>query len=358
MDSLTELIQNPIIKVSAIIAAIVLVVIILYKVNKMYQKRKLNEPIFFPRPNINNFFRDTTKPFMILPAKIPMSTYGMEYSYSFWLNINNWNYRYGKVKHVLHKGPQNIKVCNPGVFLHPTKNQLIIRVDTPESANIYKVAKDAQPNIINVSNKKLVKGAHLYDVREADCKRECTANKDCNTFSLDKIANQCTFFTNVADLGDKTSGKVGDIEPKDDINTYVKMKDMNPLNYDDYELDSLQPCDIVDLPLQRWNHIAIVLWNRSLDVYLNGKLARSCTLRNVPVLNDGPLWLTLNDGFKGDMASVKYYNSAINAKKVYQLYEKGPDSGNAFKNLIPNIDISFSAKASADIDDESTSTAE
>lgn len=357
MDSLTELINNPIIKISAIIAAIVLFLVVLYKVNKMYQLKKRNEPIFFPKPNLNNFFRDTTQPFMILPAKIPMSTYGMEYSYSFWLNIDNWNYRYGKVKHVLHKGPQNIKVCNPGVFLHPTKNQLIIRVDTPESSNIYKVAKDAQPDMTNTRNKKLANGANLYDIREADCKRECTANKDCNTFSLDKISNQCTFFSNVADLGDKTTGVKGDIEQKEDMNTYVKVKDMNPLNYDDYELDSLQPCDIVDLPLQRWNHIAIVLWNRSLDVYLNGKLARSCTLRNVPVLNDGPLWLTLNDGFKGDMASVKYYNSAINAKKVYALYEKGPDSSNAFKNLLPNINISFSAtaSASADVEDGSSS---
>ena len=352
MDSLSELIKNPIIKITAIIAAIILLVLILYKANKMYQLRKLNEPIFFARPNMNNFFRDTTKPYMILPAKIPMSTYGMEYSYSFWLNIDNWNYRYGKVKHVLHKGPQNVKVCNPGVFLHPIKNQLIIRVDTPESANIYKVAKDSQPDIINVRNKKIEQNANLYDVREADCKRECTANKDCNTFSLDKIANQCTFFSNVVDLGDKTTGTKGDIETKDSINTYVKVKDMNPLNYDTYELDNLQPCDIVDLPLQRWNHIAIVLWNRSLDVYLNGKLARSCTLRNVPVLNDGPLWLTLDDGFKGDMASVKYYNNAINAKKVYALYEKGPDSGSILKNLIPNINIKFSASASADVADE------
>jgi hypothetical protein len=352
MDSLSELIKNPIIKITAIIAAIILLVLIIYKANKMYQLRKLNEPIFFARPNMNNFFRDTTKPYMILPAKIPMSTYGMEYSYSFWLNIDNWNYRYGKVKHVLHKGPQNVKVCNPGVFLHPIKNQLIIRVDTPESANIYKVAKDSQPDIINVRNKKIEQNANLYDVREADCKRECTANKDCNTFSLDKIANQCTFFSNVVDLGDKTTGTKGDIETKDSINTYVKVKDMNPLNYDTYELDNLQPCDIVDLPLQRWNHIAIVLWNRSLDVYLNGKLARSCTLRNVPVLNDGPLWLTLDDGFKGDMASVKYYNNAINAKKVYALYEKGPDSGSILKNLIPNINIKFSASASADVADE------
>jgi len=350
MDSLSELINNPIIKILAIIVVIVVFLVILYKVYSMYQLKKRNEPLFFPKPNLNNFFRDTTKPFMILPAKIPMSTYGMEYSYSFWLNIDNWNYRYGKVKHVLHKGPQNIKVCNPGVFLHPTKNQLIIRVDTPESSNIYKVAKDAHPDMANARNLKLKNNAELYDVREADCKRECTANKDCNTFSLDKIANQCTFFSNVVDLGNKTIRVKGDIEQKDDVNTYVKVKDMNPSNYYEYELDSLQPCDIVDLPLQRWNHIAIVLWNRSLDVYLNGKLARSCTLRSVPVLNDGPLWLTLNDGFKGDMASVKYYNSAINAKKVYALYEKGPDSSSILKKLIPDINISFDAKASASVD--------
>merc|ERR1712070_804360 len=58
---------------------------------------------------------------------------------------------------------------------------------------------------------------------------------------------------------------------------------INPLheNQDPQLIDysTRAKCDIINIPLQRWVHLALVMHNKTLDVYLNGKLARSCTYK-------------------------------------------------------------------------------
>lgn len=307
-------------------------VVILFQLYKKWQEKVQSEPIFFDKRNIHGFFRDTTKETMISDRKLPPSSYGMEYSYSFWINVADFNYLYGKPKHIMHKGPQDISVCNPGIFLAPSTNQLVIRVDTKETNSVYNMGKNRKINDGSVLNT-------LYDVSEDDCKRECSNNPDCNTFSLDQLANQCTFFSNkLPNAGGK---EFNDLPESNGTNSFSKQKSMNPDYYSKFELDPNLPCDIIDLPLQRWNHIVVVLWNRSLDVYLNGKLARSCTLRSIPQLNNGPLWITQNGGFRGDMASLRYYNRAINPEEVYSIYKRGPEELGLLRKMLPDIRVSF-----------------
>jgi len=320
----------------------IVAVIVLYKIYKKYQEKLRNEPIFFNTRNVHGIFRDTTRDTMISDSKLPPSSYGMEYSYSFWINISDFNYLYGKPKHIMHKGPKDISVCNPGVFLAPKTNQLIIRVDTKETNSVYNMGKDRR-----INDGSAIKT--LYDVSEDDCKRECSFNTDCNAFTLDHLANQCTFFSNKLENSLKALNNYPEVKG---VNSYSKLKSMNPDYYSEFELDSNLPCDIIDIPLQRWNHIAIVLWNRSLDVYLNGKLARSCTLRSIPQINNGPLWITQNGGFKGDMASLRYFNRAINPEEVYKLYKSSPDELLLSRKLLPNIQVSFKATADTGADED------
>jgi len=326
--------------ISIYIAMAVILVYILYKAYTRYQEKLKEEPVFYNMRNIYGFFSDTKKPTLIAGTKLLPSKYGMEYSFSFWINIDNWNYNFGSVKHIMHKGSEGIETCNPGIFLHPTKNQLIVRVDTSETSSTYKMYK----------NKSLSEGVNIkssVDVKEQDCKKECSSDETCNSFTLDNLANQCTFFKNeIVTDNDRL------LKNQDSINTYSKQKSMNPKYYGDHELNSLMPCDIVDLPLQRWNHIAVVLWNRNLDVYLNGKLARSCALKSVPQLNNGSLFLFKDGGFSGDLANLRYYNRAINTDEVYSIYKKGPETVNMVRKLLPNISFKFTAEAGTEEDAE------
>jgi len=334
--------DSPILRTIGMFVLGIVGLVVLYRLYIRWVESQNAEPIFFENRTIFGNFRDTTKPHTIPANKILKSNYGLEYTYSVWIKLDDFNYRFGKAKHILHKGPQDITVCNPGIFLAPNTNQLLIRVDTKETNSVYRVGKNRR-----IDDKNSIKT--LYDVKEDDCKSECSNNPDCNSFSLDQLANQCTFFSNKLPAIGDNGAEFNRFPQVANFVSFSKQKSMNPKFYDSFELNHNLPCDIIDLPLQRWNHVVVVLWNRSLDVYLNGKLARSCTLRSVPILNDGPLFLTQDGGYKGDMASLKYYNRAINAEEVYSVYKRGPTNANLIK-LIPRINLNLNASADVDVD--------
>jgi len=83
-------------------------------------------------------------------------------------------------------------------------------------------------------------------------------------------------------------------------------------------------CDIKNIPLQKWVHIAYVLNNRTVDMYIDGKLERSCVLRGVPKLNEDPLYVCDNGGFFGKVSNLVYYKYALNPDEVQQIYSDGP----------------------------------
>lgn len=99
---------------------------------------------------------------------------------------------------------------------------------------------------------------------------------------------------------------------------------------------NLEFCDVDNIPLQKWVHVAYVLDNRVVDIYVNGKLERSCVLTGVPLLNNRDLYLfPLNPqksdvvqkqdhGFMGQFSSLRYFSSALRPVDVARLYNEGP----------------------------------
>lgn len=334
MDTLKD---NTAVKVVGITVITALVLFFVVKVLTYLNNKRAEEPTWFGVANFFGIYKDTTKAFEVPSKKLLFSDYGKEYSYCFWIKVENWNYLYGKSKHVFHRGRSDMTVMNPGVFLHPTKNQLIIRVDSKETANSYYVKNNSR----YVGNKEI---SSVDEANEIDCRKECNQKENCDSFTLDKIANQCKFYSSETPEI-PADWRARKDEPISNSSSYLKVRSMNPEGYSAFELDSLNPCDIVDIPLQRWVHIGIVLWNRSLDVYLNGKLARSCALKGIPNINDGNLYVTQNGGYKGDMATLRYFSRSLNASEVYDIYKQGQDRVTLAKKLLPNIKISFTAEA-------------
>jgi hypothetical protein len=83
-------------------------------------------------------------------------------------------------------------------------------------------------------------------------------------------------------------------------------------------------CDIKNIPLQKWVHITYVLNNRTVDIYIDGKLERSCVLRGVPKLNDSPVHVCDNGGFFGKISNLVYFRYAMKPDEVYKIYANGP----------------------------------
>ena len=213
-------------------------------------------------------------------SKAPLSETGREYTYNMWFNIRDWESGYGQPKCVLHRASKDptgsAPDCpsNPSIWFYPTENKMMVRVSTMKSDS-----EDYDPNVYPE-----------YDIK-----------------ALGKGRNERYTIVNPLYKGniDQGTGR-----PK--------------------YLDTTYACDIGNLPLQRWVQVTVVMWNRTLDIYVNGKLVRSCVLPGIPLHDDAALSKVFigtknaTHAFNGHISRVKYYNRAITAQEAMDLYVKGP----------------------------------
>lgn len=216
----------------------------------------------------------------------PLSSTGREFTYNFWIFIRDWdNTLTGK--HVLHRGdsgPSNFTIASPSVWLYPKENKLMVRVSTNQ--------------------------------------QEPSSDYD-----------GATYFKY-----EKAAGNYTNVNPNVPAHTSGASNIWNS----DYS------CDIDNIPLQRWVQVSITMWNRTLDVYINGKLARSCILPGVPAHDPRMLNKLYVGGdrrqaktFNGYISRLKYLDRAATASDILAMYRKGPLPANwwwqSFKNRMKVI---------------------
>ena len=91
--------------------------------------------------------------------------------------------------------------------------------------------------------------------------------------------------------------------------------------------EQVESCDIQNIPLMTWVHIVYVLNNRSVDIYINGKLERSCALRGIPTITNDPVYITTGSpqaGYYGKIGKTQYFTKALLPNEVAGLYQQGP----------------------------------
>ena len=90
---------------------------------------------------------------------------------------------------------------------------------------------------------------------------------------------------------------------------------------------TVQPmCDIEHIDMQRWVQVSVCINGRTCDVYIDGKLARSCVLPSFFKVDPTGQSLTLVDrgGFDGYVSQVSTYNYSLNPSSIYNMYMAGP----------------------------------
>jgi len=90
-------------------------------------------------------------------------------------------------------------------------------------------------------------------------------------------------------------------------------------------LDASPLCDLPEIDMQRWVNIVVSLNGKTCDVYMDGKLARSCVLPTFFKV-DSSYNATLLEygGFGGYVSAVNMYSSAATPDQVYHSYMAGP----------------------------------
>jgi len=165
---------------------------------------------------------------------------------SCWIYIDNWNYKYGQKKTLI--SSENIYF--PVITLDEYKNDLNV------SVNVYR----------DDNNK----------YTEEQLKFELDNNGYTKSYS-DDDSIECS--SNTITVNDEDTGVA---------------------------CPSGSPEDVIieNINIQKWVNVVVTFNNRTLDVYLNGKLSRSCTLEEVPKIGKGDVFINQDGGYNGELSDL------------------------------------------------------
>lgn len=83
-------------------------------------------------------------------------------------------------------------------------------------------------------------------------------------------------------------------------------------------------CPVANVPIQRWCNILVSAYGRTLDLYLDGKLVRTCVLPGVAKIDStAPVYVTPMGGFSGWTARFQYWPESSNPQKAWNVYKAG-----------------------------------
>jgi hypothetical protein len=71
--------------------------------------------------------------------------------------------------------------------------------------------------------------------------------------------------------------------------------------------DDVFTCEVPNIPLQAWFSVGVSVFGRNLDIYIDGKLVKSCFLPGVPKPATGDITLSPSGGFSGYLCNFNYY---------------------------------------------------
>ena len=256
--------------------------------------------------------QDATQYVVVDKNKIPLSVQGNEYSISMWLFIKDYNYRYGSKKVILYRGDKDNVESNPYIYLDTKNNDLVIRVQTQSGTGIpmTKNKKDNNSNnkeYFGISN---ISGNTLDDIEYehfAPTPTSRPATIGDVSSRLDRIELQMkklTMTTPTSSKSDSSSNNDTDTSENQDV------------MYDQ--------CVVPNIPIQKWCHIVVSVYNNSIEVYLDGRLNKTCNLSGYAKPNLFNMHLTPNGGFNGFIAQLDYADASLPSDKIYSIYSKGP----------------------------------
>ena len=224
------------------------------------------------------------------------------FTYSMWLYVDDWNYNYGQEKVVLDRSN------GPNVVLGNKPNTLKIYM------NYYNAAAGAVATGTPSGNPS-PKGP-----MNAATAAACAA-----------CANGYTCACDACNKGVDISGNGSGSGSEEDAADAAKAN------------SKVNTCLIENIPIQKWFNVIVSLFGLTLDVYLDGKLVRTCIMPGVPQLkNSTGIKVTPGGGFSGWTTNFQYWSDSSNPQQAYNIYKGGFGGsilGNALSKYRVQVDL-------------------
>jgi hypothetical protein len=272
------------------IVVIILAIVAIYQLYKYLYGGITNRTITLIQGN-KNANVDPSTPVSIPQSSLPSLHEGGEFTVSFWMYVNNWNYRAGRNKHIISIGGYSKSSYDTiRIYLGANKNTLKVRLHTHGAD---KTPQGTQSTLGISSNATSISTVPA-------------AGDTVNTERLDK-ANQANMFTQLQMDGGLDDGS--------------------------------SMCDLPEIDMQRWVHITVAVSGRTVDVYMDGKLARSCVLPSFYKVDPSGYTATLlgYGGFGGLIANATMSDYAHSPDEIYRNYMQGPESVGDFLDYLKSF---------------------
>lgn len=102
----------------------------------------------------------------------------------------------------------------------------------------------------------------------------------------------------------------------------------------------IHACKVDNFPIQRWVNLLVSVYGRTLDVYMDGKLVKTCLLPGVAMINQNAnVYLTPGGGFSGNTSKLQYWANSMNPQQAWNIYTQGYGQ-NIFNNNY-QLSVSF-----------------
>jgi hypothetical protein len=83
-------------------------------------------------------------------------------------------------------------------------------------------------------------------------------------------------------------------------------------------------CTVANVPIQKWVNLTISVYGRTMDLYIDGKLVRTCLLPGIAsVNNNANIHVTPAGGFNGWTSKLQYYPNSLNPQDAWNIYTQG-----------------------------------
>jgi len=89
-------------------------------------------------------------------------------------------------------------------------------------------------------------------------------------------------------------------------------------------LGNIHTCQVTNVPIQKWVNLLISTYGRTLDVYLDGKLVKTCVMPGIAKINsDANLYVTPLGGFYGWTSKFQYFPTPTDPQTAWNIYKAG-----------------------------------
>jgi hypothetical protein len=107
--------------------------------------------------------------------------------------------------------------------------------------------------------------------------------------------------------------------------------------------DDVFTCKVDDIPLQTWFSVSMTVFDKNLDIYINGKLVKSCLISGVPKPCVGDILLSPNGGFSGYICDFYHFPRMLNPEDALKFYKDGSACKDMTFNTLSGVSPSSAA---------------